>query len=171
MRGFIFIVLSMIICPAYAQQVELKMPCPDIVVNKQISGAEYQAGIDVHGKPVAPADLKSAFKDLNYPIRIPVELDVINFLDLNVPGALTLGQAQGVVPAYFDVFEDGRVEFNGQDISSSVAQSCDDGKEPEMLTETEERANKMILDNQKDGQAEPVPLTSSTQNEDPILKE
>ncbi|MCB1532405.1 MAG: hypothetical protein KDJ35_06005 [Alphaproteobacteria bacterium] len=109
---------------ALAQDVELKIPCNEIVINKDVQGAEYTPGVDVNGNPVVGADVQSNMQPLNYPVRVPIEIDILKFLDLDIPEGVVAGADQDVEVAFFDVFEDGRVEYNGRDISSVVSHSC-----------------------------------------------
>lgn len=112
---------------AQAQDVVLRSACNPVVVNEDVQGAEYTPGVDVHGNKVVGADLNEGVKSLSYPIVIPVEIDIIRFLDLKIPPAVD--DATEITPdvAYFTLYEDGKVEYNGQDISSMVDHECVEG--------------------------------------------
>lgn len=153
---FLFVAALFLNAPSFAQQVEIKIPCDS--ESADIESAEYKPGVDVNGNPVVGADLSSNIKSLNYPIRIPVEIDVLQFLDIDFPDGVVAGEEQDVRVAYFDVFEDGRVEYNGQDVSSRVVPGCDDGEEPEIEVELVDEdpqvkaTEDVVKPDQKDGQ-------------------
>lgn len=57
-----------------------------------------------------------------YPIEIPVEIDLIRLLNLNNAQEIKLDKTI----THISVMEDGSVEYNGQDISSHVNFSCEE---------------------------------------------
>ena len=109
-----------------AQEVELKSSCTAILQGQAEQGADYKPGVDVKGNPVKSADLEDSINKIEYPIKIPVEIDVIQFLELELPAAAKGAAEMEAQVAYFTVHEDGRIEYNGQDVSSNVAYSCSD---------------------------------------------
>ena len=160
---FLFIVVLVFSAPGFAQQLEIKTRCDEVVVNADVQGATYRPGISIDGKRVPSADLNSNIKALNYPIRIPVEIDILEFIDVDVPSGVVLGEEADVAAAYFDVFEVGRVEYNGQDISSNAVHSCHDGTETEaevVVKESEVVEEETPKADQKDGQNTPDSVTS-----------
>lgn len=85
---------------------------------------DYQPGVDVNGNPVTPADLNEPLKAVNYPLIIPIEVDLLRLINNG-----SVGNTINLDPkvAEIKVFEDGHVEYNGQDISSYVNYTCDSG--------------------------------------------
>lgn len=108
---------------ASAQEVTIRTPCKNGVPYTSV-GANYTPGVDVNGNAVVSADIDGGVQAFTYPLSIPVELDVLRVLDLDVSSALA--QAGEFETKLGDVilYEDGRVEYNGQDISSSVETLC-----------------------------------------------
>lgn len=85
------------------------------ILCKTVSAA-YRPGVDVHGNPVVPADLSPPLKALPDVIKIPVTLDLAGDgagVELKPE---TLGMAE--------IYSDGRVVYNGQDISAQAADLC-----------------------------------------------
>lgn len=101
---------------SWAQTVQLRTFCNEDGVPR----AEYTPGMDVHGDPVVPVDLNDHSKGMDYPIDIPIELSVLEWLGMD--------KSEGVDAtsdvARVQLFEDGRVEYNGRDISDRVSHLC-----------------------------------------------
>lgn len=124
-------ILCMSAVPAYAQHIEFRSLCHQLTPNvpEGVEGAEYQGGRDVDGKPVAPADLNQEIKAIEYPLEIPVEIDTLKLLGVVNEEVVDLD----TIPAVLLVHEDGRVEYNGQDISDRASYVCDDSKPAEIV--------------------------------------
>lgn len=135
MRCTLVLMFLLFSSAASAQLVEIKRPCDDVVAAADVHGAEYVPGVDVNGKAVAPADVKSDVQAVVDPIRIPIEIDILKFLDLDIPDGVVAGVEQDVPVAFFDIHSDGRVSYNGRDISSSVSTSCDQGEQSDVMVE------------------------------------
>lgn len=134
MKNIVFLlVLLAFAVPAAAQEITITALCGQLAPHKSegVEGADYKPGVDVNGKPVAPADFKSEIKPIIYPIEIPIEIDILRLLDIDLSDATAeAGQMEAGI-AHLKVFEDGRVEYNGQDISEQVSYACKDGQPPE----------------------------------------
>ena len=83
----------------------------------------YQPGVDVRGRAVVPADLNSA----NNPIvpevvKIPLSVDLVEEFDL---GEQFTDQALGAPLGLLEVYPDGRVLHQGNDLSNQAAVTCD----------------------------------------------
>ncbi len=137
----IVVFLLLFSTPSAAQMVELNVPCP-VSATYASGGAEYRSGVDAYGEAVASADINAPVKALTYPIKIPVELDLLRFLDLDIPAsaknALNIDEVNIV---HFELFEDGRIEYNGQDLSDQVSQSCDEEDNDHLGQEEEGHEN------------------------------
>lgn len=84
------------------------------------ANAEYQPGVDVDGNAVTPADIGVTLGTSIYPLRIPLEMDLLQHFNLDVPyGIITDADVAGVM-----VHEDGFITYNGHDISSKVETFC-----------------------------------------------
>lgn len=116
----IFLIFVCVAFAAQAQLVELAFPCSASVAHDGV-GADYVPGVDVDGNAVAPADIGASFEPLQYPMRIPIELDIVRFMGLDVPDGVNADEAS---LAYIDLFKDGRLEYNGVDITDKVAKDC-----------------------------------------------
>ena len=94
-----------------------------------VPGADYTPGVDVDGKPVAPADLPSSTPPLkldDFPIEISVNLQK----RFGIPANSSLFHGKAVV-GYVTV-QDGRAYFDGQPISQNeqdmLAAACQAAK-------------------------------------------
>jgi hypothetical protein len=84
------------------------------------ANVEYQPGIDVDGNPVVSADIGVNLGENIYPLRIPLEMDLLERFNLDIPqGIIADAEVAGIM-----VYEDGRVTYNGHDISSKVETFC-----------------------------------------------
>ncbi|MBE2191621.1 MAG: hypothetical protein IAE63_05515 [Alphaproteobacteria bacterium] len=93
------------------------------------SDVAFQSGVDVDGNVVVPADLAPS------PVPAPEYLEVPLSVDLGKAMNIPLGdgvETEAVV-GNLKLYNDGRVEYNGQDISENVASFCgvDTRKNPE----------------------------------------
>ncbi len=123
-------ILILVSLSAQAQEVMLESVCRDLPVPAPADGGEYLSGVDVNGNPVEFADLNNNLKTPLYPLEIPVELSVLKLLDLEIDPKLKEAIDLKTDVAKVTVYEDGRVEYNGQDISERVGHHClDDGEE------------------------------------------
>lgn len=89
----------------------------------------YHAGFDAQGNAVAPADINPAAAADNAPdyVEVPMTIDLATRMGINQPGA----QIQMPV-ANLKLYKNGKVEYNGQDISSNASSMCGAGKKSEV---------------------------------------
>lgn len=81
---------------------------------------EYQPGIDAKGNFIVPPDIGFAAQPNIFPMRIPLELDIIERFNLDVPiGIISDPEVAGIM-----IYEDGKVTYNGQDVSDNVQAFC-----------------------------------------------
>jgi hypothetical protein len=121
---FIIFTLLLISVPALAQDiVSVETFCRILPEYQQPAEVEYQSGVDVNGKTIAPADLNglSAVRNFNT-IEIPVEVDLVSRFGLTPKPGVEL---QPYV-ALMSIHKDGRVDYNGQDITKQAHQLCKD---------------------------------------------
>jgi hypothetical protein len=79
----------------------------------------YQAGVDGDGNAVAPADVTAVPTAMPDYIEVPVTIDLARKL-----GTAPTGTEINAPVANLKLYKDGRVEYNGQDISSNAASMC-----------------------------------------------
>ncbi|MFA7275328.1 MAG: hypothetical protein WC043_00835 [Pseudobdellovibrionaceae bacterium] len=83
--------------------------------------ADYVAGVDVNGNPVAPADLPTRLSDDSNPLVLPLTLDLAQRLTgAQVPEGAKMDAVMGEIK----IHKDGVVEFDGQNITQRVAEFC-----------------------------------------------
>ncbi len=83
-------------------------------------GAEYQPGVDVNGNLVAPADLNQSVNVDVKAIDIPIQFEILDEFDVDVPEGVDLD----FDAANIRIYQDGRVEFNGQDLTQEFVTLC-----------------------------------------------
>jgi len=124
----IFMLLAMMLIPPSAmaqesmeQKGEPKRALCDVI--KTSKGAAYRAGVDVNGNAVTPADLNTPAMALPDVIKIPLEFNLAQ--RLSALGVNTLNNTRSVgALGTVDVYMDGRVEFNGEDITQRSRALC-----------------------------------------------
>ena len=133
-QALIIIILCLLSIPAYAQEVVISTLCERLKPAEGAQSPEYVGGRDVKGNPVVPADLNQNITPIVYPIEIPIELHLLDLLDLGAPEQIQKSADMDTNVAYFKVFEDGHIEYNGQDISDRATHLCAEEKPPEEIT-------------------------------------
>jgi hypothetical protein len=90
---------------------------------------EYRPGLTVKGEPVASADLNPAPTDSgpDY-VEVPMTIDLAQRMNLSQAGA----EAKMPV-ANIKIYKNGKVEYNGQDISSNTTTLCGVAEKSEKL--------------------------------------
>lgn len=115
------LLLSFLVIPGFAfAAAEKPEYCRYVEKYKQPDGVEYQPGVDVHGKPVVPADLNSNLNGIYEGIVIPIEIDLINRYNLSAPAGAELKP----VVADMTIHKDGRVDYNGHDLTEQAVALC-----------------------------------------------
>jgi hypothetical protein len=99
--------------------------CRALVAHVARNDVNYKPGVDVHGRPVKPADLESS-STIKLPdeISIDISVEIYTFLRQTAPRGLEKSAASlGAV-----TFKQGRVYFNGQPIDNGangpIAEAC-----------------------------------------------
>lgn len=99
-----------------AQVISMEGFCKNLPAYQQEEGVEFTPNTD----DVVPADLNAIKTPVLDPIEIPVLIDVNQRFNLNLPAdIITEPQA-----AIIKVHSDGRVEYNGQDITHEAYAAC-----------------------------------------------
>lgn len=97
-----------------------KMICQRLYTHQPSADTNYQPGVDVNGKAVAPADVQTPFQatQTNY-IEVPLQVNLANRLSVNSQDKemyATLGNLR--------LYNDGRVLYNGQDLTQQAMVMC-----------------------------------------------
>lgn len=90
----------------------------------------YQAGVDAQGRAVVPADVAASPSVVPDVVRIPMTVDLAQRLG-SVPAGAEMKTSTGMI----EIHKDGRVSFNGQDMTEVAVVLCD-GKVPTTTTAT-----------------------------------
>ncbi|MFP4312826.1 MAG: hypothetical protein ACLFR0_00750 [Alphaproteobacteria bacterium] len=85
---------------------------------------EYMPGIDAKGNFIVAPDIGIGFSSNIYPLQIPLELDIVERFDLDVP----LGIISDPIIAGIVVHENGMVTYNGHNVSQKVETFCVENK-------------------------------------------
>lgn len=133
-QALIITILCLLSLPACAQEVVISTLCEQLNPAEGAQSPEYVGGRDIKGNPVTPADLNQNISSIVYPIEIPVELHLLDLLDLGAPERVQKSGDLDANVVYFKVFEDGHVEYNGLDISDRASHFCAEEKPPEEAT-------------------------------------
>lgn len=86
-----------------------------------LSYADYTPGIDVHGNAVVPADVQPfGNADLPQAIEIPMTINMAEYLGVVLPTGSEMPASFGS----FAVFTDGRVTYQGRDLTHNATAAC-----------------------------------------------
>lgn len=85
-----------------------------------ILGAEYQPGVDVNGNAVAAADVNGVLQAMPDIIRIPINIDLVNYIQQTLPLGTEMDTSLGMV----EIHKDGRIFYNDQDITTQTQTLC-----------------------------------------------
>lgn len=111
--------LCLLSVPAYAQN-DLAL-CRLRAQHVAAADVTYKPGVDVHGNPVVPADLNAVPNMVPDIIKIPMNIDLAQRLG-KVPAGMDMKSEMGMA----EIHRDGRVTFNGQDLTQQTAVVCGD---------------------------------------------
>lgn len=98
----------------------LQLLCQQAAAHIPWDDVEYQGGIDQKGNFIVAADTGVTFSAFEYPVDIPLQLDLLEKLNLNLPiGIIADANIAGI-----KIQQDGRVQYNGQDVTPQVGVFC-----------------------------------------------
>ncbi len=123
MKKLILLVSLLAAYPAYADgEVRTKEDLCEIVRVHRPKIAEYVPGVDVHGKPVVPADLNDGSGNgLMDPVIIPIEINLAErFGIVDLPNAVELKPTVTNIK----IHQNGSIECNDRDITKNVIVEC-----------------------------------------------
>ncbi len=124
--AFIFLILIIFPYTSYAQGPETF--CHLLPDHEPDQGAAYKPGVDVHGNPVAPADLNAPPLIVPDVVRIPLNVDLAQGLSQPLPDGTELNTHMGML----EIYRNGSVVFNGQDLTRQANILCGRAVEPEV---------------------------------------
>lgn len=97
-----------------------KLICSKIYVPATgVASPNYQPGVDVNGNAVAPADISAPAIAMPDYIEVPMTIDLAKKM-----GSLPTGAEMPMPVANIKLYKDGRVEYNGQDMTSNAVSMC-----------------------------------------------
>lgn len=152
MKILVFLLVFLMPFAAVAQEKEAF--CQKLTHHVPDDDVNFEPGRD----DVVPADIGGGVaQPIFEPISVPIQLELLEYMDLDVPDGLDLEP----YVAQVDVFQDGRVLYNGQDISKQTVVLCSDadGQEQDDGLNSQTNETKDI----KEGiEREPLSETKST---------
>lgn len=113
--------------PVHAED-RMPMECQLLPVHVSNNDVAYKPGVDVKGKPVVPADLNAPMMELPQTIVIPLTINMADRLKTNNIEGLNLESPLGMV----EIFPNGRVVYNDQDLTPQVYALCGRETVPEL---------------------------------------
>jgi hypothetical protein len=111
--------LAMTIGLSHAGEATEKTFCRVLANYTKDRGVNYMPGVDVRGNEVAPADLDEPLPQFET-IEIPVEIDLAARFGIAPP----MGAELKPTVALISIHKDGKVEYNGRDISKQTYKVC-----------------------------------------------
>ncbi len=120
MKHIVFLFAFLMSAPVWAQET-LPPECRMIVNHVPDADVSYQEGVDVRGKPVAPADLNAnPMMDIGKSsIYVPLTVDLAQRM-----GGLGNGvQMEGTL-GFLEISPSGTVKYNDRDITGDVQAAC-----------------------------------------------
>lgn len=132
MRYFIYIILGIVSFSQMAEAADKtdglssaiaveRILCKPAMAYTPSSDVTYKPGVDVNGNPVATADLNAAPSQVPmqaHYTEVPLNIDLARKLNISRPA-----EAQMTV-ASLRIYDDGRVLYNGQDITQQANVVC-----------------------------------------------
>jgi len=113
---------SLLVSPAFATETPKLDPsfCQKLVKHVPDADVAYQAGIDVHGKPVVPADLDGGQAiDLPQEITIPLTVDLMSFLNLDTRALPASAMKRNDLQLGTLTLRGDQVFYNGQPLTNA----------------------------------------------------
>lgn len=114
----IALLLSLTAVPAMAQTSEFR-ECQTLAEYVPQAGVNYEPGVDVNGKAVAPADLNAAPFEMPDVMAIPLSIDLAKRLP-DPPQGMEADASVG----FLEVHKDGRITFEGKDWTPQIYAIC-----------------------------------------------
>lgn len=145
MKNFlIFFLLFLSAAPAFACEdhaqtpLEIREFCRQLPNHTLDADVAFQPGLDSKGRAVLPADINTPLQTPILPLQIPVTIDLAQRAALDLPADTDLETPVAIL----NIYEDGRVDYNGHDITSNAYTLCktlNHDQPPETGQKTEDR--------------------------------
>ncbi len=119
MKKLLFFALMVFATPAWAD--DLPPECRMLPEHKAQADVAYQPGVDVNGKHVVPADINAAPIAAPEKVVMPLTIEMAQLLQNNNVQGLNLESTLG----FIEIEQNGRVLYDGKDITSQVYVLCD----------------------------------------------
>lgn len=116
--------------------------CRVVANHQKGSDVDYKPGVDVRGNAVVPADINPPMQVGETPLVIPIEIDVLNRLELFGVDGLEADAQMGQI----EMFQDGSVTFNGQDITMDTIAICSEAILTEQKSHGQKGANPIKIE-------------------------
>ncbi len=136
MKHIILCLLLLLSMPAMAEETTVDVQlCRVMISHTPRDDVTFKPGVDVNGKAVAPADLQTS-QDYNFLKQvqdIPLTVDLAKRLSIDTTGL----EMKTALPP-LQMRPDGRIFWNGQDITQQAAYYCEgQGHPPQMIIRPE----------------------------------
>ncbi len=120
---YVFVLMAIVIASTVAWS-QTSVVYPECAVPKQKQadvGAEYVPGVDVNGVQVVPADVNGAAPSavIPSPMVVPVTVDLAERIGISAEGVEMRGNV-----GFLEIYPDGSVFYNGQDLTQKINDSC-----------------------------------------------
>lgn len=104
--------------------------CDRLVEHVPNADVTYQPGVDVNGNRVVSVDIGSIDRPIDEPVIIPIEVDIQDYFNFNTGAAAAAGVELEPRVGEIVVHHDGRILYNGQDVTRRVIYGCQKGDLP-----------------------------------------
>ncbi len=110
--------------------------CRILSAHQVRSDVHFVPGQDVKGRPVVPADINSAPMALPDVITAPLTIDLASRLqNMSVPAGIDMKSPLG----FLEIYKNGRVVYDGRDITSQAYALCGISSVPPSISSTSSR--------------------------------
>ena len=135
---------------AVAQESVVEISCASLKADYEpVGDVEHSPGIDGNGQAVIPADLGSSLVLHREFVDIPVSGSFIEIPDIKILEDVPLEGDVEVVGVR--IYPDGRVFYNGQDLTQAVKDKC--GESPVGVSDSDELTEMIQQDGQQQSDA------------------
>lgn len=128
MKKLVLIAALMVTASAAQAEDIAPMECQLLPVHVAKDDVAYKPGVDVKGKKVVPADLDAPTMDLPKTILIPLSVDMSDKLQNNGVDGAMMEAPLGML----EIHPNGRVVYNGKDLTPQVYALCGRETVPEL---------------------------------------
>ncbi len=97
-----------------------KIVCERHYIHKPDATVAYQPGVDAQGNSVVPADIAPSPATVPDFMEVPLTAELGKAMKIDLPEGFETKATLGNLK----LFRDGRVEFNGQDITAKASEFC-----------------------------------------------